>query len=446
MAIFRRGFSRTLLVLTAVGLLGACEQISDWTDSTPPPLPGERIAVMLDSTDLEPDPRLSDLDVKLPPPYINQAWPQSGGYPDHAMQHLLVRQDLEQLFSIDFGEGSSSSLRILSGPVVAEDTLFTMDSYFNVRAWEAQTGRPKWSYDPEVPEEDYDAFGGGLAYADGQLFISTGFAELIAVNAADGAEQWRARLPSPARAAPSTEGGVVIVVTIDNQARAFDVRDGDLLWEHAGFSEVAGLLGGASPAIEQEVAVLPYSSGEVVAVRTDTGRVLWSDTLTTVRRIDTLSTLADIRGLPVIDRGVIYAVSHAGRMIAIDQRTGIRVWDRQIGGSQGPWAAGEFLYLITGDNNLVCLTRRGGRVRWVTTLPRWEDPEDREGAITWAGPVLVGDRLLLVSSLGEVLSVSPYTGEALGGIDIGEPIRVAPIVANGIVYLQTDDARIVALQ
>ncbi len=441
-----RPLHRILLGMTVVLGLAGCDAITEWTDNTPPPLPGERIAVMLESSDLQPDERLSDLTVKLPHPYLNQAWPQAGGYPDHAMHHLLVQQDLSEVFTIDFGEGSDSSLRILSGPVVADGVLFTMDSFFRVRSWDAETGDLRWTYDPQVPEEDFDAFGGGLAYLKGRLFISTGFAQIIGVSASDGSELWRADLPSPARAAPSAEGNAVVTITIDNQALAFNPETGDRIWTHAGFSETAGLLGGASPAIEDNMTVLPYSSGEVVAVRTDTGRVLWSDTLTTVRRIDTLSTLADIRGLPVIDRGIIYAVSHAGRTIALDQRTGIRVWDRQIGGSQSPWIAGEFIYLLTGENALTAITRRGGRVRWVVGLPSWEDPEDRDDPISWVGPILVGDRLLLGNSLGEILAVSPYTGDALGKIHVGGAIRVPPIVANGYVYVQTDDGSIVALR
>ena len=133
-------------------------------------------------------------------------------------------------------------------------------------------------------------------------------------------------------------------------------------------------------------------------------------------------------------------------MVALDLESGARAWDRRIGGIQTPWIAGEFIYVITLDQQVLCVTRRGGRVRWATPLPNYEDPEDLEDPITWAGPVLVSDRLLAANSLGELWSISPYDGTPLGRVDFGSGISIPPVVANGIVYVQTDSGELIALR
>ena len=433
--------------VASVALLAGCGLADEWFgESEAPPLPGERISVIIESGAVEPDSRIADLDVLLPKPYLNESWPQAGGFADHAMHHLQVRDALSEAWSRDFGDGSEGDQRVLGGPVTANGLIYTMDREFEVRAWRESDGALVWSFDPSVPEEDEEAFGGGLAYDDGRLFLSTGFAQIIAVDAAAGTEIWRARLPGPMRAAPAAANGTVVAITIDNQTTAFRAESGEQIWSHTGFSETAGLLGGASPAIEGDAVIVPYSSGELFALRLGSGRQIWSDTLTTVRRVDTLSTLADIRGLPIIDRGTVYAVSHAGRTVAIDLRTGSRLWDRRLGGLQSPWIAGEFIFFITTEGNLICLTRRGGRVKWVSSLPLWEDLEDREDPISWVGPILAGDRLLLGNSLGEVWAISPYDGKALGRIDVDSAVRVPPIVSNGTVFIQTEDGRLTALR
>jgi len=43
-----------------------------------------------------------------------------------------------------------------------------------------------------------------------------------------------------------------------------------------------------------------------------------------------------------------------------------------------------------------------------------------------------------------VLAVSPYTGDPLGQIDVNDPVSVAPVVANGTLYIQTDGGRLFA--
>lgn len=431
-----------LLALSAVVLvtLGACDIFEEEEKR----LPGRRIAVMIADTDADPDPRLADLQVKLPPPYINDSWPQSGGYPDHAMHHLMLSEDIKRQWKVDIGAASEGDQRILQGPLIADGRLFTMDRDYEITAFDAGNGKVLWRKEIEVPEDDEEAFGGGLAYADGLIYASTGFAKVSAFNAANGQEIWRADLTGPARAAPSVAEARVIVVTIDNRVSAFDADTGEPAWSHAGFTEVAGLLGAASPAIADSTAIIPYSSGEVYAVRVANGRVSWSDSLTSSRRVDALSALADIRARPVIDRGVVYVVSHSGRMLAIDLRTGTRIWDRRIAATQSPWIAGEFLFVVTVDQALLAITRRGGRVRWARYLPNFEDPEDRDDPISWVGPVLANDRLIVGNNLGEIWAISPYDGSPLGQIEVDGGVTVTPRVANGVLYVQTDAGSVYA--
>ena len=58
----------------------------------------------------------------------------------------------------------------------------------------------------------------------------------------------------------------------------------------------------------------------------------------------------------------------------------------------------------------------------------------------------MSDRLVAVSSEGYAVSISPYTGEVLGQIDIPDKAFIAPIVADNMVYILTDDARLTALR
>jgi outer membrane protein assembly factor BamB len=169
---------------------------------------------------------------------------------------------------------------------------------------------------------------------------------------------------------------------------------------------------------------------------------VWIENLSSLRALDAISRLADIRGNPVIDTDLALAISHAGRMAAIDMRTGRRVWERAIGSTQMPWVAGEFVFVAGLNGEVVALTRRDGRVRWVHRLPRYEDPEDQVDPIQYVGPVLVGDRLLVGSSDGYIYAISPYTGDALGRIDIGDEVYVAPLAAGGTVYVLSNDARL----
>ena len=172
--------------------------------------------------------------------------------------------------------------------------------------------------------------------------------------------------------------------------------------------------------------------------------MLWSDSLTAVRRTDVVSTLAHIRGRPIIDRGMVFAVSHGGLMAAIDLRTGRRLWDKEIGGLESPWVAGSYIFAISNNEELLCLSRKDGRIYWVTALPRWVDEEDKEDPILWTGPLLASDRLIVAGSAGNALAISPYTGEILGRVEMPSSVSVAPVIADQTVYFLADNAELTA--
>lgn len=437
---------RIITIACALSLLGAC---SGWFgDKEEKPLPGERISVMTLESSLTPDPRLADLAVRLPKPFSNPEWPQAGGVPNHAMHHLSAKGGLGEVWRADIGDGSNSNAQLIASPIIGQKRVFTMDTDGRVQALDAARGNVLWRVKLVAKNDGDDdkMTSGGLAFANGRIYVTTGFAEVIVLDASNGREVWRRTLNGPMRAAPTVFKGRLFVVTIANELHALDARDGRPLWSHVGIAETAGLLGGASPAAEGSVVIASYSSGEIVALRVENGRVAWSDTLTALRRTDPVSTLAHIRGRPVIDRGRVIASSNSGRTVAIDLRTGARLWEQGIGSSHGAWVAGEFIYLLSTNGEIVCLARRNGGIRWVRQLQRFEDEDEKEDPIFWSGPVLAGDRILVGSSHGELWSVSPYNGSLLGRVDVGDAVYLPAVVAQDTVFVLTDNAKLIALR
>ncbi|MCP4247236.1 MAG: PQQ-binding-like beta-propeller repeat protein, partial [bacterium] len=236
-----------------------------------------------------PDPRIADLDVRLPAPEANMSWPQQGGAPGHSMQHVDLADAPEVVWQADIGAGSDDDAPILSGPVVAAGQVIAMDAAATVSAFSAVDGARAWRVALAPRGEREGSWGGGVAFSDGQVYVATGFAQVVSLDAKTGEELWRQPVSGPMRAAPTVVGDRVFVVTHDNQLHALDAANGELLWTHTGIVEAAGLLGGASPAAADDIVVVPYSSGAIFALRVENGRAVWSDSLAAIRRVDAVS-------------------------------------------------------------------------------------------------------------------------------------------------------------
>ncbi|MEJ0024505.1 MAG: PQQ-binding-like beta-propeller repeat protein [Rhizomicrobium sp.] len=461
---------RTVALVLAIALLASSctvmDTVSNWFDTggKKSKLRGERISVMTADETLRIDDSLKTVPVVLPPPYKNADWPEPGGYASNAMYHLDAPGPLRVQWQQDAGKGSDTSSRLTAPPIVANGRIYVIDSAAHVFAFDAKSGNPLWDRSIAPVERDYNwlnmwgifgagnkvdpskGFGGGVAYDDGKVFATSGFGEVVAMDARSGKVLWKQDLAVPIVNAPTANGGRVFVSSYDNHFFALAQAEGRRLWDHQGISESAAILESTSAAVAGEYVMAPYSSGEIYALRVQNGRPAWNDMLTHSGAPTALSELDDIAGRPVVDRDIVFAISHSGIMAAIGLNSGDRLWSRDIGGIQTPWVAGDYVYVLTTDEQIICLTRKEGKVKWIHQLQRWEDAEDKHGAIVWAGPVLVSDRLIAVSSNGVAAALSPYTGQLIGRMAIPAGTYISPVVADGTLYVYTADAQLVALR
>lgn len=425
------------------GLLAACSTPTDIGTK----LKGERLPVLSFEHGVEADPALSEVPIMIPPPYPNEDWTQPGGSPGKALVHLRIGERLSKAWTQKIGTGDTSQRKLLATPIVANGVLYAMDSEATVSALKADTGAPLWRHPLHFPKRSQNtAFGGGVTFGGERLFANTGSGFVVALEPATGKEIWRKDFSIPLRGAPAFADGKVYVSTQDNQLFALSAATGEEAWSASALVENAGLLGAGAPAIFGDTLVIGFSSGELNAIKTDTGQVAWQDNLSRTSRLTALASLTDIDASPVIDRGRVFAIGHGGRMIALDLATGERVWERSIGGLSTPWVAGDFLFVITADSQIVALTRKDGKIRWVTQLQRYQDVKARSGLVRWQGPVLASDRLILTASNGYVATVSPYTGALLSLTKLPSGTWLAPVVARDMLYVLTNQGEVVAFR
>jgi outer membrane protein assembly factor BamB len=423
------------------------------------PADENRISILALEETIEADPRFAGATIELPPSYANISWPTPGGEADHTLHHLSASGTLEVIWKQDVGKAAARA-RLTSPPIVADGRLYVIDAEATVSALNAEDGKEFWSKKlaPKVKEKfrvremmvrtksAERGFGGGVSFDEGRLFVTSGFGFVAALDAETGEELWRYETGAPVRTPPTAYRGSVYLVTNTNEMIALKQSDGEREWNYQSFEEAARILSAASPAAAGDLIVTPFSSGEVVAFLAGSGRPVWNDTLARNTQITALSALNDIAGAPVIDRGLVYAVSHAGRLVAIDIRSGQRVWEAPIASLQMPWVAGDYIFVVSIDSELVCISRADGAIVWVSQLKRYDNEKKRKGRIAWSGPVLAGEFLILVSSDGRLAKVSPQDGSLVETKKIDDGSVVSPIVAEERIFVLTQEGKIYAFR
>jgi len=430
------------VAIAALMALSACGIFKGGGKKTP--VLGNRVPILVSENDIKPDPSLANVQVLLPDPVPNNEWTQSGGNASKSMGHLALGDSVTRAWTARI-EGGSKRERLGAAPVVADGHLYVMDTNAVVHSFDAATGAAGWS--TEIAKDNQNAsarFGGGVSYDAGKLYATDGLGDVVALNANDGSEIWRVRPGGPLRGAPTLANGQIYALSQDNQLYAMSEADGKVLWTASGSLESQGVFGVAAPAAAQGTVVAGFSSGELNAYRYENGRSLWGDALSRTAISTSVSSLADIDADPVIDQGQVYAVGQGGRMVALEIVTGQRLWEQDFAGLSTPWVAGEWVFVVTDDAKLVCIARGTGKIRWMSQLRAFKNEKKHKDAIYWSGPVLAGNKLVLVNSRGEIVFASPQDGSIQRTIETKSSFSLPPVVAENTLYLLDHDGQVLA--
>jgi outer membrane protein assembly factor BamB len=429
------------LLLAAVLALAACER--------EPILPGERFdaSVPLDEAFgglTTPDAADRSQPISLGTPQRVADWGQRGMTTTNRIPHAALSAAPVEIWAADIGEGERRRARITADPVAADGRVFTLDADSGLVATDINSGAPIWSVSL-IPDFDRGGgiSGGHLAVAGGVVYATTGYGEIVALNASDGSVRWRQRLGA-GLGAPTVRGNTIFVMADDSQAWSLDADDGRQRWQIPVGAARSVLSGGAAPAIGARYVFMPFATGEVQAVFPQTGVRIWGTFVAGGRLGTAYSDINDITADPVVVGDTVYVGNQSGRVVALNARDGDTRWVARDGAYSPVAVAGGSLFFVSDRNELIRLDASDGTRIWGSELPLFvnERQRRRKAVFTHFGPILAGGRVVVASGDEVIRMFSPESGELLSTLPIRGGAAAHPIVVNDTLLVVSRDGRL----
>ena len=404
---------------------------------------GQRISVLAPASTVKPDVANSNVQIKVPPMQDNSSWVQTDYNEVHVTPNLRVSPKFEKQWDMSFGEGASKREVLMSTPLVVDGKVYTLDVNGLLSAFSLKNGESLW-YTELKPQNKYardNALNGiAIAYNDGIIFATTGYGDVFAVSAKKGDVVWVKSLNYPIRIAPLVAQGKVFVQSVDNKFFALDEKNGEILWKYDIMLENTTLVGGSVPAYSKDLDMIiaGFSSGELQTFNASLGSPLWSDVLISNRQAYSSTFLNTIKASPIVEGETVYAFSNGNVLASIDARTGLRNWEKELGGKTTPLLAGNALYVVTNDRDLVAVNKENGSILWAKSLDFGEKPQN----VVASAPIMLSNRLIVALSNGMVYTYDPQNGDQLSAVDLGYELNSSPIAADGYIIFVTSKAKL----
>ena len=331
-------------------------------------------------------------------------------------------------------------------PVIVNQRLYVADSAGIVGAMDAINGKRLWQKKISASESVDGKSGwfrggnihitGGPGYGENTLMIGSQEGEVISLSAENGSELWRTRVSSEILSPPQRTADVAIVRTIDGKVFGIDANKGRRLWIYDRTVPPLTLRGTSTPAIDSGIVVAGFDGGKMAALDVRTGKLLWETSIAAARGRSELERMVDIDSEPMIVDGVVYIATFQGQVAAVQLETGRILWSNDLSSYAGFSADEQSIYVTDEDSHVWALDRINGTILW-------EQENLHARAVT--APGAVGDQIVVGDLEGYLHWINKKTGEFSARLRLcKKPIIAKPIVVGKIVYAYCSDGKLAA--
>jgi outer membrane protein assembly factor BamB len=358
-------------------------------------------------------------------------------------------------WSVDLGAGIGAFYSKLK-PAVAYDKVFAANRQGEVNAYEQATGKKIWSKDFAVYDNEGLTSGisklwsnglsakiaGGISVAYETVFFGTENGEVVALDANTGEQKWITTVKGEVLAAPAIDAGIVLINTGSGYIFALNADNGEEVWSAESDVPPLSLRGVSSPAAVNGGAIIGTATGKLAVHILETGQTAWEQVISAATGVTELERIVDIDSEPLVAGGNVYVISYDGTLAAVELRTGRVVWKREYKSFRRMSLSGSTLFLVDVNSNVYALDSRNG-------VELWSQGALKQRLLTGVTPI--GNYLVAGDKYGFLHWFDQADGKIVSRLEVGnddedEGIYQAPVVDGNILYTQTRDGKLVAIQ
>ena len=356
---------------------------------------------------------------------------------DNGPTHLSVHSKFNSPL-IKSWEVSLINKGLISAPVFSKEHIYILDSRANLYSF-SLNGKKEWVLDlaPISEKNQKTHHSGGIALNKGNLFVATGFGEFFSINI-NGTINWKKRFDSPFRGAPIFSNNKIFVLNADDLAIALN-KNGEILWTLQGATRPTLLSKGVSPSIKSNKLLLPFSAGQLNAVRPNNGSQLWKVAFDQSNKGEAYSIIGDFGGSPVIKSNKVFIVSSSGQFLALNLNSGRKIWSVLVGSNSTPVIDGGSIFLVSTKGKLVRIVENNGEVVWSRNISGSTSSNKK-----FFGPTLAGNFLWVTGTDGYLRKFDPSTGKEFSKHRIGHQILYRTYAVHDKLFIITRSGKIIA--
>lgn len=315
-------------------------------------------------------------------------------------------------------------------PVVVGDYIYTSAGNGLVSKIDLLSGKRVW----EVKAPTELSSGPG---SDGQVVVVGTAKGMVYAFNTQGEKIWEENVGSEVLTEPLVLNGVAIVRTIDNRFFGLDSKTGKRRWSYLRPQTALALRTSfAMVPVAADAFVTGFSGGKIGVMGLASGNVLWEASLAYPKGFSEIERMTDVAARPTLVGRRLCAVAFQGRIGCGDLNTGTFLWAKDFSSFTGTAQSQEFVFASDEKSHVVAYRADDGVEVWRNETMTWRDLGE---------PTAAGRLLVMGDKQGYLHFLDQANGKPIARTRVdSSAISAAPIVANGMLIVQTRSGSLAA--
>lgn len=355
-------------------------------------------------------------------------WGGSEEVEPNKLVDFAAEKQVSVLWSSDIGSGHEGKFHQMS-PAISGDNVYAASADGQVAAF-TLAGSKLWSVDLDVQ------LLAGAGAGDNKVVVTTESGEVICLSGSDGSVLWKKQIGAEVVSEPQLNTQLVVVQTVSGKLIALKSATGEQAWVYDTAMPRLSLRGTSTPLVAMDVTLAGMDNGKFVALDNESGAVLWETAASVPEGRSELERMTDIDGRPLLFENVIFIPGFQGQLVAINPFTAQTLWSKRISSYRSLAAGFGNIYVSEANDHVQALDARSAASVW-----KQDQLENR----LLTSPAAVGNYVAVGDHEGYLHFLSQIDGRFIARYDVGDSLTSDIKVKDNVLYLMTDDARLVAL-
>ncbi|MCB1690159.1 MAG: outer membrane protein assembly factor BamB [Halioglobus sp.] len=339
--------------------------------------------------------------------------------------------EIDELWSVDVGDGQGDGFYRLR-PAIRGDMIYVAAANGEVAAVNRLSGDTVWEAELETQ------LSGGVGVYEDSLFVGSSEGYVLRLDASSGERVWSTPVRGEILSAPQGNGKVVVAQTYDGRLQGLDYQTGTILWTYDSNVPVLTIRGTSTPIFNGSQVYAGFANGRVLGFDSQTGALLWEVRVSIPQGRSEIERIVDVDGTMELAGNELFAVSYQGSVVAIDVKSGRKIWQQKASSFSGVSQGFSNVYVADEDGTLSAYMRNGQGVRWT------------QGALAYrelSRPTPVSSYVAVGDFEGYVHVLSQVDGDFVGRFRVDdEGVRADMMSEGNVIYVYGNAGELAAYE